>query len=123
MTISELHGRLSNTALLFFFFLSIWGYWRFFRKQGVDASYWGALAIGELLLLVQSGLGAYLWVIGLRPERGIHLLYGIVALLAIPAAYAYTKGQDTRADILIHGTTTLITVGLIFRAISTALPG
>jgi hypothetical protein len=30
---------------------------RYFRRQGINSSYWGALAIGELLILVQAGLG------------------------------------------------------------------
>ncbi len=120
MTLSEVHARLANTALFYFLLLSLWGYWRFFRKEGVNASYWGALAIAELLILVQGGVGAYLWLVGLRPDRGIHLLYGVVSAMAIPAAYAYTQGRSQRPEILIYGTAMLITVGLILRAVATA---
>lgn len=124
MNAVELHATLANTSLLYFVFLAIWGYWRFFRKQGLDPSYWGALAIGELLLLLQSGLGAYLWfAIGLRPSRTIHVLYGVVSLMAIPAVYMYTKGGHDRAEMLMYGTTTLITAGLILRAFATAVSG
>ncbi len=120
MSLPELHDRLADTALLFFLLISLWGYWRFLRKQGLAASYWGALAIGEAILLFQSGLGAYLWVIGLRPGRTIHILYGVVSLMALPMAYVYTKGRTSRAEMLIYGTTSLITVGLILRAVGTA---
>ena len=121
MTITDLHGRISNIALLFFFILSLWGFFRFFRKQGLDSSYWGALAIGEGIILIQSLLGVYLWIIGARPARGIHILYGLVALAIIPTVYTYTKGQDSRADILVYSSTTLFTVGLLFRAMSTGM--
>lgn len=120
MTVNEIHAALSNAALLFFIALSVWGYWRFFRRQPLDPSYWGALAIGVGLLLFQSGIGAYLWLVGFRPARNIHLLYGIVSIMALPMAYAYTRGRDTHAEVLIYSTTSLITVGLIFRAMATA---
>jgi hypothetical protein len=121
MTITDIHGQISYVAMLFFLILSLWGFWRFFRKQGVDPSFWGALAIGEGIILVQSLIGAYLWIIGARPARGIHLLYGLVALAVIPTVYTYTRGQDSRADVLVYSSTTLFTVGLLFRAISTAI--
>jgi hypothetical protein len=120
MSLSEVHARLANTALLFFFAISLWGYWRFFRKKGIDSSYWGALAIGEVLLLVQSGLGFYLWLTDLRPERSVHILYGVVSLLVIPGVYAYTRGRNDRPESLVYATLTLITVGLILRAVTTA---
>ena len=121
MTLSNLHGVLSNASIMFFIGLSLWGYWRFFQKQPLDSGYWGALAIGVGLLVVQSGLGAVLWFSGLRPARNIHILYGIVSISAIPMAYAFTRGRDTNAEVLIYSTTSLVTVGLIFRAMSTAI--
>jgi CDP-diglyceride synthetase len=120
MSASEVHGALANTATLYFIALTIWGYFRFFRKQGVESSLWGALAIAEILLLVQGLLGGYLWIIGARPARDMHMLYGIVSLMAIPAAYMYTKGRTDRPEVLIYATTSLITFGLIMRAVSTA---
>lgn len=115
-----LHARLSNTALLYLLVLSLWGYWRFFRRQGLAASFWGALVIAEILLTAQAFLGGYLWLAGLRPARGIHVLYGVVSLLAIPAAYAYTQGREERPEMLVYATALLITVGLLLRAAATA---
>ena len=123
MSIFDVHGRLANTALYYFILLTIWGYWRFFRKQGMDPAFWGALVIGEILLLLQTGLGGYMWVIGLRPARWAHYLYGIVAPMALPMAFMYTKGKQDRPEILMYATTTLITMGLILRAMFTATTG
>ena len=119
MPLTEVHARLANTALFFFLIMSIWGTWRFLRKRGLEGSYWGALVIAELLILVQGGLGAYLWLIGLRPMRSIHILYGVVSALALPLAFAYTKGREGRPEMLIYTVTLLITVGLILRAMFT----
>ncbi|MEK6220661.1 MAG: hypothetical protein N2D54_00240, partial [Chloroflexota bacterium] len=67
MSISEIHANLGNTAMLYFLLIALWGYYRFFRGRGLDSSYWGALAIGELLLVAQGLIGAYLWFAVSRP--------------------------------------------------------
>ncbi len=120
MPLAEVHGNLANSALFYFLFIAIWGLVRFARRQGVSSGYWGALVIAELLILAQGGLGAFLWYGGLRPERGVHILYGLVSGLTIPAVYAYTKGREERAEMLMYGAATLLTVGLILRAVLTA---
>jgi len=123
MSIIEIHGRFANTALYYFILLTVWGYWRFFRKRGMDPGFWGALVIGEILLLLQSGIGGYMWLIGLRPARWAHYLYGVVGPMALPMVYMYTRGRQDRPEMLMYGTTTLITVGLILRAMFTATSG
>lgn len=122
MSLSEIHAWLGNTAMLYFFIIALWGYYRFFRGQGINSSYWGALAVGEILLLAQGLIGAYLWFAVARPWRPIHILYGFVALIMIPGAFAYTKGRAGRPEILVYGTATLIGVGLLLRGIFTGLP-
>jgi hypothetical protein len=121
MSLVEIHSRLANTLLLYVIALAVWGLWRFIRRQGVDGSYWGALAIGELLIVAQGLLGAYLWFIdALRPERGgIHILYGVVSAIAIPAVYVFTKGGDQRRDMVVYAAVLFFTIGLILRSIST----
>ena len=120
MSLGEIHGRLGTTALYFFLILGIWGLWRYFRKQNVDSNYWGALIIGEILIVFQGLFGAYLWIIGERPGRSLHVLYGIVTALIIPAVYAYTKGDEKRPVVLIYAVSLLIGALLIIRAIVTA---
>ena len=119
MSLSEIHNRLADTALLFMLAVSLWAFYRFFRRQGVDSSFWGALAIAEILLVAQLLIGIYLWTQGLRPPRSIHLLYGFLIPAMIPGAFFYTRGRVGRPESLVYGTTTIITVGLLVRAIST----
>ena len=119
MPLDEFHVRLGSTSFLYFFAISLWGYFRFFRGKGISSSYWGALAVGEILLAAQGIVGAILWFGGPGPSRPIHILYGFVALIMIPGAYVYTKGRTDRAEILMYGTATIITVGLLFRGTCT----
>jgi hypothetical protein len=118
MSIFEIHGRLGNTALLYTAVLAVWALWRYFRRQGMDSSYWGALAIAEVLLLVKGALGGYIYLSGIAHlERSfMHLLYGVVSLLVIPAVFAFTRGDDRRRVMLIYGVALLFLVGVILRA-------
>jgi hypothetical protein len=80
------------------------------------------LAIAEILVVAQALLGGYLWIVGLRPGRTLHLLYGILVLLMIPGAYIYTRGRDDRPEVMIYGMVTIVAVGLIMRAMVTGVP-
>ncbi len=120
MSFTDVHARLANTVLYYAVALAVWSWWRFARRQGISPSYWGALAVFELLLMAQGGLGAYLWLSGLRPERTVHVLYGVVSMLMIPGVYAYTHGREERSETLIHAAATLVLIGLILRAVVTA---
>lgn len=120
MTTAFLHERLASAALIFFLVAGLWGLMAYFRRRGVGSDYWGILAIGELLLLVQGALGAWLWLEGQRPGQGIHILYGMVAVITLPAYYAYTKGQDDRRAALAYGMICLFLVGIAMRAATTA---
>lgn len=123
MSLADIHARLANTALLYVGLMAIWGFWRLVRRQGVSSNYWGALIIGEILIFVQGALGVYLWIIGERPGRSIHVLYGLVAALTIPAVYSFTKGKQERREMLIYGLALLFLVGILLRAIGTAMAG
>ena len=100
--------------------MAIWGFWRYYRKQGLGSSFMGALAINEILILVQGVLGIILWASALRPERGfMHILYGAITALTIPATYAFTRGRDTRREMLVYALVLIALVGLAGRAIVT----
>jgi hypothetical protein len=113
------HARLANTAMLFIGIMALWGFWRFFRRQGPDASYFGALVVGEILILVQGALGAFLWFSSARPGQGIHILYGVISVLAIPGVYLFTRGREDRRDMLVYGAVLAFLVGILLRASQT----
>jgi hypothetical protein len=120
MTLTLLHDRLATTALLYMIVLGIWGLWRYFRGQSIEGSFWGALVIAEIVLVVQGLLGGYLYLTGLRPVRGwIHILYGIASVLVIPGVFAFTQGASDRRTTFIYAIALLFLAGLIIRGIAT----
>jgi len=122
MTLVDIHGRLGNAALLYTVIMALWAFWRFFRRQGVDSNYWGAVVIAEALYLIQGGFGAFLFFsgIGVLSGRTIHILYGVVSVLVIPAIFFFTKGEEQRRPMLVYGAGFLFLAGIILRGIATA---
>ena len=119
-TLAVLHARLVVTILLFFGALSIWGFIGYLRGQSISGSYKGALAIGELLMLAQFMIGVLLLLSGEQPYRlSIHILYGIVAIIGLPGAFAYTRGRDDRWELLIYVAVCLFLCGIALRALTT----
>ena len=121
MALAEVHGRLANTAMIYCILMAAWGLFRFFRRQGVSGSYFGAIVIAEVLLAIQGLLGLILWfgVATYRPGW-VHWLYGIVLLLGAPLVYAYTKGRQERPEMLLYGVAFVIMIALVLRAMVTA---
>jgi hypothetical protein len=120
-----IHARLLITILLFFGALAIWGFVNFLRGQPISGGYRGALAIGELLMIAEFLFGAALLLGGRQPYReGIHILYGIVAIITLPGTFAYTRGRDSRYEQLIYAIVCLFLCGIALRALETGkLPG
>jgi hypothetical protein len=120
VALTILHARLLVTILLFFGALSIWGFVSYLRGQSISGSYKGALAIGELLMLAEFVIGVLLLFGGAQPARlSIHILYGVVAIIALPGAFAYTRGRDDRWELLIYVTVCLFLCGIALRALGT----
>lgn len=120
MSLTDVHGRLSSAVLLYTVILGVWGIYDFIRRREVSEGYWGALLIGELLIIAEGLLGGYLWYQGLRPGRWVHVLYGVTTALGIPAVYVYTRGREGRAENLAYGSAILIVALLTYRAVITA---
>ncbi len=120
MSLTQVHGAVANSALLFMLVCSVWALLTAARGTSLSGSFWGALVIGEGLLVVQGLIGAILWLEGRRPVRGgMHLLYGVLCVIALPAAFAYLRGREGRREALLFALAVLFTFGLIARAITT----
>lgn len=124
-TILAIHGALSNTAWLFFLILGLWGLARGIRGQSVNGNYLGAAFIGQMIFVVQTILGALMWIGGLSAgiqRPGIHLLYGVFALVFLPFIYlSVLRGDDTNRAQWVLAFTTLFLFGIALRSISTAV--
>jgi hypothetical protein len=76
--------------------------------------------LAEILLLVQFGLGWVLYFQGfdaLLPRPFMHILYGVVAVITLPAGYAYfSRLDDEKVKALAMGLVCLFLWGILLRA-------
>lgn len=120
MTLSQIHGQLATSIMLFSGVAAVWGLIAYFRGKAMDGNYWGILAVGEILFLSQGVIGILLWLSNARPGRGVHILYGVVTVIALPAYYTISKGKDDRVATLAYSLICLFLVGIAVRAVMTA---
>lgn len=120
MDLNSIHRSLSTALLLFTALSGLWGLVTYARGRGVTGSYWGILACLELLAVGQDLLGLAMLLSGEQPGRLVHILYGIVAVVTLPGAYAYTRGRDDRRAALQYGLLCLFLLGVSLRAAATA---
>jgi hypothetical protein len=120
MSLSMLHAGLANTATLFVAALGIWALLLWWRNQSLEGGWFGAAVLGEILLIVQGVVGGLLFLQGLdvrlvRP--GMHILYGVVAVVTLPASYAYFGNlEDQRVKTLAMAFTCFFLWGILLRA-------
>ncbi|NJO83111.1 MAG: hypothetical protein HC828_10010 [Blastochloris sp.] len=115
-----MHANLLFTIVFFLLIIGGWGVINHIRKRVTTRGYHSALAIGELLLLAEFIIGVLLFTTGLRAYRmSVHIIYGVVAIIAIPAVYLYLRGRDTRWEQLIYAMTCLFLSAIALRALET----
>lgn len=117
-----IHDRLASSAILFIVILSLWSFWKFFRKQAVDPGFSGALVIAEILILAQSALGLVIALSGRfasleRPS--MHILYGAVSALVIPALFVYTRADQRYQVLLVYAISLLFLAFIVWRLMVT----
>jgi len=125
MPLAVIHDRLADTSSLFIAALGIWALFLRFRSRPLDSNWSGAAVIAELLLLAQFALGAILYFQGLDvvlPRPFMHILYGVVAIITIPASYAYFGNvEDENVKTLAMAFVYLFLWGIVQRAGSVAV--
>ncbi|MDT8305784.1 MAG: hypothetical protein RRC07_07595 [Anaerolineae bacterium] len=120
--VGELHRALSNTIWMFYLFMGVWGIYRAIRRQPVNGSYFGAIAVIQIVLVVQVLMGGALYLTGLRPERElIHYLYGAFGVVFLPGLFAYLKGDDSNSAQWLFALASLFMYGVVRRVIETAV--
>ena len=124
MPLPLIHDRLSQTAMLFIGILALWALLLRFRSRPLDGNWFGAAVIGELLLIGQFVLGFMLYFqtggAGL-PRAYLHILYGAVAVIALPAGYGYfAQLEDENVKTVAMAFICFFLWGIIIRASSVA---
>lgn len=105
---------------MFMAILAVWAFFLRLRARPLDGNWFGAAVIGELLLLAQFGVGGFLWLSGMSnalPRPWIHVLYGVVAVITLPAGYTYfSKIQDAKVQTLAMAFICVFLWGIVLRA-------
>ncbi len=76
---------------------------------------WITAGIGVL----QAIVGGILFLQGDRPGEGLHFVYGLIVLGAVPVAYVYSDQKDVRRDVIIMAIAAAAVVGAAIRAFAT----
>ena len=100
--------------------LALWALFLRFRSKPLGSNWFGAAVIAELLLLVQFLIGVYLYAQGTGaalPRPFLHVLYGIVSIITLPAAYGYFNTlEDEKVKTLAMAAVCFFLWGIILRA-------
>lgn len=75
-----------------------------------------ALVVTAGLGVLQAIFGGLLYVMGQRPPDALHYVYGLIVLLAIPVAYAYSDQAQVRRDVIIMMIAVVAVIGAAIRA-------
>jgi hypothetical protein len=121
MSLPEIHTRLANSATIFIAVLGLWALLQRLRARPLDSNWFGAAMIGELLLVAQALLGGYLYYgagLGVAlPRPFMHILYGIVSILTLPAAQSYFgQLEDEKVKALAMAAVCFFLWGIVLRA-------
>jgi hypothetical protein len=120
--IALLHNRLQLTITIVLLVITCWGLVNFFRNGAVGRLYASMLTIAGLLLLAEGLLGLALLFGSRQPARLVlHLVYGTLAVLALPLAYLMSRARSERTRLMIFSLTSLFLVGIVIRAYETGL--
>jgi len=106
------HASLAAALFLDQVILGIWALVLGSRRQPISSGLFSALVVDEILMVLQSGVGAYLLATGHAPQR-IHFLYGGLLLVLLPAVYL-RAGRRQRAGTWA-GATLIFMAGMIIR--------
>lgn len=119
------HEGLSRATLIFTAIVGLWALYAGIRNRPLDSRWLGSAVICEILIVVQSLVGVWLWV-GTDwslPRPFLHVLYGIVGIIALPAAYGYlSRLPDSRAIAWGMTATCTFLFFALLRAIQVAYP-
>ncbi len=120
MGLSQIHAGLANTAVLFIAALGIWALALRVMRRPLDSTWFGAAMIGELLIIGQGLVGSLLYFQGLNvalPRPFMHILYGVVAVICLPAAQSYFGNlEDEHVKTLAMAATCAFLWGILLRA-------
>ena len=99
----------------------VYGLVEYFRARPVTPAYWGLIVFGYLLAMAQAGLGGWMALHGGQPTDGwLHMAYGAVTVLWIPAIQLLNRKRSERDATLTCALVSLAEFVIALRAMATA---
>src|SRR5438046_9398522 len=97
--VSFLHGYGARVLVVFAVVLALWGSYHYFRDRRLSGGFRSTYLIMAAVTALQGLLGLAALLLGAHPTQGLlHMVYGIFAVLFLPGASAYTRGNDSRRE-------------------------
>ena len=116
----NLHGTLFIAVALYLLICALWGLGLAIGRREISPSYRGSLRIAEALIVAQVLAGVVVFFTAPHPKIVLHYLYGLVILLALPAAESLgTQWWKGRRETLVVALGCLFAFGLAIRAAMT----
>lgn len=117
--LQALHIVLSRAVILFAIVLGLWGTYQLARYRQVS----GGFRSSYLLMIALTGIlgivGAVLLLTGQRPHELLHVVYGIFAILFLPAVYFYSERRDDLREAAFLAAACWIVVVALARGVAT----
>jgi hypothetical protein len=106
--------------------IGVWALALWLLKRPLAASWFGAAVIAQIAIMAQGLIGAWLYLGadlgGCLPRPFMHILYGIVAVITLPAAWGYFGNlPEERVKALAMAFTCIFLWGILQRASGVAL--
>ena len=101
----------------------VWGIVTVRRNQPFTEGFRGLLYTLAFSGLEQAILGVVLFAAGCRPNNMLHLVYGLIALVGVPLAFAYTSEELNKRDMQVLAFASFAITAAAWRAISTGIGG
>jgi len=114
----SLHDRLATAIVLYLAVLGAWGLALGVRNSGPTRAFQGALVIAEAVAIIQGMLGALL-LVSRGVANGIHVLYGLALVAALPVAATFVRDRQPRGQSVALGFAALFAMGLALRGCTT----
>jgi hypothetical protein len=115
----SLHQGFFTVLLVYALAMSLWGAFFYFRGSNPSGSYLSSLILAEGVAALQGLVGLVLLIQGHHPKDPLHYLYGVVAVVTLPAAYFLSDGGRTRRDSGIFALAAIFLVAIAIRGATT----
>ena len=108
--VAFLHQRFSVALILFAILLGVWGGFQFLTRRAVSAGFRSSYVLMIGLLAVQGLLGL-VSLTTFRPRELLHIVYGIFAIVFLPAVYFYAaRGPRVREAALMAASCWIVAI-------------